>query len=66
MAFNGRGYAWMRLGQYQKAIADFTEAIRLNPKYANAYQNRAAAYRALGQTAQADEDLAKAVALSTR
>jgi Flp pilus assembly protein TadD len=64
LALNGRGYARMRLGQYQQAIPDFTEAIRLNPNYANAYRNRAASYRALGQTALADQDAAKAASLT--
>jgi tetratricopeptide (TPR) repeat protein len=30
------------------AVADYTEAIRLDPKYAFAYNNRGLAYRAKG------------------
>ena len=37
-----------------------TAALKIDPKYANAYQNRAALRRKLGQTAEADADLATA------
>jgi serine/threonine protein kinase/Tfp pilus assembly protein PilF len=30
-AYNGRGYAWIRLKDYEKAAADFSEAIRIKP-----------------------------------
>ena len=35
-----RGLAWADKQEYDKAIADFTEAIRLDPKNACAYNNR--------------------------
>jgi tetratricopeptide (TPR) repeat protein len=40
LALNARGYAQLRLRNYQGAIDDCTRAIRLNPSYANAYVNR--------------------------
>ncbi len=40
-ARNGRGIAWRAKKEYGKALADYTEAIRLAPKYAWAYNNRA-------------------------
>jgi Flp pilus assembly protein TadD len=42
----------------EQAIADYTEAIRVDPSYADAYYNRGAAYEKLGQTADAEADYA--------
>jgi tetratricopeptide (TPR) repeat protein len=33
-----------RKGDYDRAIVDYTEAISLGPKYANAYYNRGLAW----------------------
>ena len=39
-AYNRRGIAYGKKGEFDKAIADFTEAIRLKPDFAVAYLNR--------------------------
>ena len=44
----------------EEALAAFTEAIRRDPQYADAYEARGHLYRQLGQTDKAKEDLAKA------
>ena len=50
IAYNNRANAYIRLGLRGKAIADYSEAIRLNPKYANAYLNLGRTYQDLGDT----------------
>ena len=49
----------MALGDAGKALRDFTEAIRLNPKCAAAYENRGRLYRKAGDRAEAESDLGK-------
>ncbi len=44
IVFNDRGSSWMNKKGYENAIADYTEAIRLNPRHAMAYFNRGIAY----------------------
>ena len=51
-AFN-KGLDAYNRRDYESAIVDFTEAIRLNPNYAAAYTNRGNAYRAKGDNDRA-------------
>jgi lipoprotein NlpI len=44
MAFNNRGYAYSDKGDNDRAIADYDEAIRIDPKDANAFYNRGIAW----------------------
>ncbi len=39
-----RGNAYNYIGEYDKAIADYSEAIKLKPDYAEAYSSRAKVY----------------------
>ena len=50
-----RGLVWEEKEEYDKAIADFDEAIRLDPKDAEAYNDR-------GEAWYAKDDLDKAIA----
>ena len=42
--YYNRGNAYHHKGEYDRAIEDYNEAIRLNPKDADAYYNRGYAY----------------------
>ena len=46
----------MLQGDLDKAISDFTEAIRLAPYVSFAYGNRAVAYERLGEQDKSDAD----------
>jgi tetratricopeptide (TPR) repeat protein len=46
VAYISRGDAYNTQGNYDQAIADYSEAIRLDPKSENAYFHRGSAYRA--------------------
>jgi Tfp pilus assembly protein PilF len=64
--YDKRGYAYLKLGQYQNAVADYTKAIQIDPDYALAYVFRVGSYLNLGQTANADADKAKACSLDSQ
>jgi phosphate/phosphite/phosphonate ABC transporter binding protein len=57
------GTAHYENGEYEEAIADFTEAIRADPNHVASYQGRGLAYYALGQYDQATEDHTEAIRL---
>lgn len=66
-AYNNRGLAKHENGQYAKAIADFTVAIRLAPDDASAadsYYNRARSFHELGRHEEALADLDMAIELN--
>jgi tetratricopeptide (TPR) repeat protein len=56
-----RGMAHLKRGDYPQAIAEFNEAIRLDPEAPNAHLGRALTYRSLGDEAAAvrDEEAAR-------
>ena len=54
------------LVDHDKAIADLTEAIRLDPKHAIVYSDRGAAYRASGECDKAIADLTEAIRLDPK
>jgi tetratricopeptide (TPR) repeat protein len=51
------------MGRHQVAIADYDTALRLRPRFVNAFVARADAYLAKGETANAIADFRRAVAL---
>jgi tetratricopeptide (TPR) repeat protein len=60
VAFLERGLNYSRQGDYDRAIADYTESLRLDPTNAYTYTNRAIAYEAKGDRASAAADRRKA------
>jgi formylglycine-generating enzyme required for sulfatase activity/Tfp pilus assembly protein PilF len=53
IAYNNRGNAYTSKGEYELAIQDYDESIKLNPNYAKPLNNRGVAYQKRG-----DYDLA--------
>ena len=51
-------------GDYQEAIADYTQAINLKPNYAEAYNNRGLAKAALEESKGAIADYTEAIRIS--
>ena len=48
------------LGQYERAIQDYDEAIRIDPLDAHAYYNRGFIYERPGKSTESELDIAKA------
>jgi lipoprotein NlpI len=65
-AFNSRGNAYTDKGQYERAIQDYNEALKLNPGYVIAYHNRGIARFALGQFADAGTDFDQKLTLDAK
>jgi tetratricopeptide (TPR) repeat protein len=53
-------------GEYEKAISDFTEAIRLDPKLVGAYFDRGSVYWMTGETDKAISDCTEAIRLDPK
>ncbi|MDR1325554.1 MAG: tetratricopeptide repeat protein, partial [Treponema sp.] len=62
-AFLDRGIALASQGEYESAIVDYTQAIRLDPNYALAYYNRGVAYHNKGDYDRAIADYTQAIRL---
>jgi tetratricopeptide (TPR) repeat protein len=63
-SYGTRGYAYVRKGDLDRAIGDFTRALDLEPGNGFSYTGRGSAYRRKGDFARAVDDLRKAVAAS--
>ena len=42
--YNNRGVIWSAMKEYDRALTDYGDAIRVDPRYADAYYNRCVAY----------------------
>lgn len=63
MAYKNRGVHYLDNKQYDKAIEDFNELIRLDPKDANGFNNRGISYLYTGRTDLAIEDFDRALSM---
>jgi tetratricopeptide (TPR) repeat protein len=61
MAYINRGAARSNQAQYEQALADLNQAIRLNPREALAYSHRGAAATEMKRFEQALRDLNEAI-----
>src|SRR5262249_23135343 len=60
-AYSRRGEAYADLKQWDKAIADYSEAIKLNPNSAGLWNQRGLAYGNSGQWEKQIEDVSQAI-----
>jgi tetratricopeptide (TPR) repeat protein len=63
LAYHHLGFVYDELGQYQLAINNYNEAIRIKPNYAKYYNNRGAAYLLQGNNMLGCSDAQKACEL---
>jgi len=61
-ALSGRGYVLLQRGQYDGAVADFSAALRINPRAQDPLRFLGLAYSDKGDRAKATEAFARAIA----
>ena len=61
-----KGMEYEKAGKYDAAITEFNKAIKLNPRFIQAYNNRGVAYNAKGELNQAIADYNKAIELNPK
>lgn len=64
--YSNRGASYANLKQYRRALKDYYEALRLNPRDAHVYINRGATYHGLKQYRRAIRDYSAAIRLNPR
>ncbi|MCJ7764472.1 MAG: tetratricopeptide repeat protein, partial [Thiovulaceae bacterium] len=64
-AYRMLGMAYLKIGTYEKAIANFDKAIDLAPDISAAFSYRAEAFRLNGRLSEALEDAEKAIAMES-
>ena len=52
--------------EYERAVEDYDQAIRINPNYSEAYHNRGIAFHRLGHYEESERDLAKVAELRSQ
>jgi len=61
--YYNRGIDHLKKGEYDQAISCFDKALEINPRHADAYNNRTIAYYTKGEYHKAWEDVHKAQCL---
>jgi len=65
-AYNNRGLLCKKWGKLYMALADYNQAITLNPNYAKAYNNRGVLYDELGENDLALADYNQVIKLNPK
>ncbi|MBN2589831.1 MAG: tetratricopeptide repeat protein [Sedimentisphaerales bacterium] len=60
------GNDYLKSNQFNKAISEFTKAIKISPKYPDPYINRGGIYGTTGETNKALSDLNKAIEIDPK
>ena len=66
MAYMNRGYVLKSKGNYKEAIADYNQALKIDPGYVDAYINRCDAYCDMGEYNKAGSDADSALKLKPK
>ena len=64
--YNNRGVAYANKHDYDRAIEDYSRAVKTNPRNGTAYNNRGIAYRQKANAKQAIEDSTRAIELDPK
>jgi len=65
-SFVNRGFAYSQIGQYDKALADYTKATEIDPMYEISWGNRGYIYFQHGQWGKAINDFSKAIEINPK
>lgn len=63
-AYHNRGFAQLQARQYTRALADFSQALQINPRDASAYLGRGVSYARTGSHELAVQELNRAIAIA--
>ena len=58
-----RGALFLAVGQFERAILDFSAAIKIDPEYTEAYSNRGMMYTLVDKDDEAQQDFDRAAQL---